>query len=242
MTKDGKTKARGLDRAFAILDYLCQTGLSQRPIDIAEGMGAPKSSIYDLVALLVASNVLQKVDDDGRVFLGPKLNFWGTNYRKHFDLGGTVRQALEHITSCTRETSQLCTLDGDKYYVAMMNEGIRPFRISADIGERIPVPWTGSGRFLLAHLAHLSDEEILDFIPAADFNLPDGPGLSRKRFCIVFVRLVKRNSLILIVLRTILRIVLPRLSSPLTGSVDTRCASLLRRMMHVRIMKNIRMF
>lgn len=77
MTKDGKikTKARGLDRAFAILDYPCRTGLSQRPIEIAEGMGAPKSSVYDLIALLVASNVLQKVDDDGRIFLGPKLNF-----------------------------------------------------------------------------------------------------------------------------------------------------------------------
>ena len=181
MTKDGKikTKARGLDRAFAILDYLCQTGLSQRPIEIAEGMGAPKSSIYDLVALLVASNVLQKVDGDGRIFLGPKLNFWSINYRKHFDLGETVRQAFEHITSCARETSQLCTLDGDKYYVAMMNEGIRPFRISADIGERIPVPWTASGRFLLAHL---SDGEILDFIPAADFNLPDGSRLEPEAF------------------------------------------------------------
>lgn len=181
MNKDGKakTKARGLDRAFAILDHLCEVGLPQRPIEIAEGMGAPKSSIYDLVALLISSNILEKVDDDGRVFLGPKLNFWSTNYRKHFDLGGTVRPILESITEQTRETSQLCTLDGNKYYVAMMNEGSRPFRISADVGERTPIPWTASGRLLLAHL---SDQEILDFLPQQDFDLPDGSRLSSEAF------------------------------------------------------------
>ena len=77
MIKDEKTKtkARGLDRAFAILDYLCQVGLPQRPIEIAEGMGAPRSSIYDLVALLISSSVLEKVDDDGRVFLGTQTEF-----------------------------------------------------------------------------------------------------------------------------------------------------------------------
>ncbi|KIC40184.1 IclR family transcriptional regulator [Ruegeria sp. ANG-R] len=181
MSKDGKpkTKARGLDRAFAILDHLCQVGLPQRPIEIAEGMGAPKSSIYDLVALLLASNVLEKIDADGRVFLGPKLNFWSTNYRKHFDLGGIVRPILENVTARTRETSQFCTLDGDKYYVAMMNEGNRPFRISADVGERTPIPWTASGRLLISHL---SDQEIIDLIPEEDFHLPDGSYLEPSSF------------------------------------------------------------
>ena len=179
MTNSGRTKARGLDRAFDILDHLCQAGSPQRPIEIAEAMRAPKSSIYDLVASLIASNVLEKVDGDGRVFLGPKLNFWNTNYRKHFDLGATVRPILKSITERTRETSQLCTLDGNKYYVAMMNEGSRPFRISAEIGERVPIPWTASGRLLLTHM---SDQEILDFIPSADFELPDGSRLDPKDF------------------------------------------------------------
>jgi DNA-binding IclR family transcriptional regulator len=70
-------------------------------------------------------------------------------------------------------------LDGDKYTVALMKEGIRPFRISSNVGEAIPIPWTASGRLLVSHM---SDREILDFIPPADFKLPSGGRLSTKEF------------------------------------------------------------
>ena len=116
---------------------------------------------------------------EGRVFLGPKLNFWSTNYIKHFDLQGITQPILESVTKETRETSQLCTLDGNQYYVAMMNEGSRPFRISASVGERTPIPWTASGRLLLSHM---TDQEILDFIPDADFILPNGTRLEPEKF------------------------------------------------------------
>ncbi|CAM0555875.1 hypothetical protein EHLJMEHL_00963 [Vreelandella titanicae] len=166
-----RTKERGLERAFLILDYLCITSEPQRPIDIATGMGAPKSSIYELVGLLTAAGLLERTDSEGRVFLGRKLHYWGLNYLKHFDIMGLARPVLEWITDQTRETSQLCMLERDKYFVAMMNEGNRPFRISADVGERTPIPWTASGRLLLGNL---SAEEILALIPPEDFISPHG--------------------------------------------------------------------
>ena len=82
-----------------------------------------------------------------------------------------ARPVLEWITAQTRETSQLCMLESDKYFVAMMNEGSRTFRISADVGERTPIPWTASGRLLLGHL---SAKEILALIPPEDFICPHG--------------------------------------------------------------------
>ena len=63
--------------------------------------------------------------------------------------------------------------------VAMMHEGRRPFRISSDVGEPVPIPWTASGRLLVSHM---SDAEILDFIPAGDFVLPTGNRLPPERF------------------------------------------------------------
>ena len=172
--KAARTKARGLERAFLILDHLSAIGEPQRPIEIATGMGAPKSSVYELVNLLTALGVLDRVDAEGRVFLGGKLHYWGLTYLKRFDLTRLARPVLEWITEQTLETSQFCMLDGDKYFVATMNEGIRPFRISANVGERIPIPWTASGRLLLGHM---SEREILDFIPENDFVLPNGTRL-----------------------------------------------------------------
>ena len=54
--------------------------------------------------------------------------------------------ALQEIVSQTRETAQMCLLNGRKYTVALMKEGERHFRISSDIGENAPIPWTASGR------------------------------------------------------------------------------------------------
>lgn len=178
-TETSKTKARGLERAFDILDYLCHTGKPLRPIDIATGMSAPKSSIYELVGILVSANVLERTGVDGKVFLGRKLNYWSANYLKHFDLNKIAQPILQWITEQTRETAQLCMLDGKKYYVAMMNEGSRPFRISAEVGARTPIPWTASGRLLLGHL---SEDEIVDFIPEADFTMPSGETLEPTKF------------------------------------------------------------
>lgn len=172
-------RMRGLDRAFEILDFLRERRKPARPNEIAIGIDAPKSTAYELVNLLLKLGVLEHTDDDGRVFLGRKLYFLGQAWQSQFDLTRECKAHLARLAEATRETAQLCMLDGRKYTVAMMKEGARPFRISSDIGEPIPIPWTASGRLLVSHM---SDEEILSFIPPADFVLPDGSTLATQAF------------------------------------------------------------
>ena len=57
------------------------------------------------------------------------------------------------------------------HVVAQTRDGARPFRISSNVGEPVPIPWTASGRLLVSHL---SDAEIQALIPDEDFRLPDG--------------------------------------------------------------------
>ena len=167
-------RMRGLDRAFEILDSLRDLRRPARPNEIAVGIGAPKSTVYDLIGVLLKAGVLEQADGDGRVALGRRLYFLGLAYQTQFDLTRICKAYLDRLAEATRETSQLCMLDGNKYTVAMMTEGVRPFRISSDVGERIPITWTASGRLLLSRM---SDAEILDFIPPGDFVLPDGSRL-----------------------------------------------------------------
>ena len=167
-------RMRGLDRAFEILDFLRSTRRPLRPNEIAVGIEAPKSTAYELVNLLLKAGILEYADSEGRVFLGRKLYFLGLAYQAQFDLTRECKIYLDRIAEATRETSQLCMLDGNKYTVAMMREGVRPFRISSDVGEPIPIPWTASGRLLVSHL---SDDENLAFIPREDFVLPNGSTL-----------------------------------------------------------------
>lgn len=172
-------RARGLGRAFDILGFLRERGEPMRPYEIATGLLAPKSSTYELINLLLSDGVLEYADKEGRVFLGRRLYFLGLAYQRRFDVTRECGTYLDHLAEATRETAQLCMLDGNKYTVAMMREGRRPFRISADVGEPVPIPWTASGRLLVGHM---SDAEILAFIPRGDFVLPRGGRLDPAAF------------------------------------------------------------
>lgn len=172
-------RSRGLDRAFEILDFFRVKRQPMRPNEIAAHIGAPRSSVYELVHLLLKHGALEYRGDDGKVFLGRKLHFLYNAYAEQFDPMGECKSSLTRITEATRETSQFCMLDGNKYTVALMNEGVRPFRISSNVGEALPIPWTASGRLLVSHM---TDQEILDFIPSEDFKLPSGEWLLPETF------------------------------------------------------------
>ena len=46
-----------------------------RPNEIAAAIGAPRSSVYELVNLLLEHGMLEYQGGDGRVFLGRRLYF-----------------------------------------------------------------------------------------------------------------------------------------------------------------------
>lgn len=172
-------RTRGLDRAFEILEFLRAKGQPMRPNEIAFEIGAPRSSVYELVNLLLSHGMLDYQGGDGRIFLGRRLYFLGTAYAQQFDLMRECDRMLVRLAEETRETAQMCLLEGRKYTVAMMREGIRPFRISSNVGELVSIPWTASGRLLVSHM---TDQEIMDLIPPEDFVLPNGRRLETEDF------------------------------------------------------------
>lgn len=176
--KAGSPRARGLDRAFDMLNALADARRPLRANELASILGAPRSSIYELTSLLLQRGILEDCGD-GRLFLGDKLYLLGAAYAAVSGRQAAIDGALKRVVADTGETAQLCRLDGNRYYVASMREGSRPFRISTDIGERVPFTWTASGRLLVDHL---SRDEIMAFALPGDFALPDGTPVEPERF------------------------------------------------------------
>ncbi|WP_417432135.1 IclR family transcriptional regulator [Kiloniella sp.] len=177
--KTSSQRARGLERAFDILDLIRRENRAMRPNEIAKLMGAPRSSVYELVHLLLDMEVLENSGGGGQVFLGSRLYFLGRAYNDKIDLYRRIENILDSIVEETCETAQFCKLENNKYTVALMKEGSRPFRISANLGELVPVPSTASGRLLVGHL---SDQEIINFLDKDDFLLPNGETISPDTF------------------------------------------------------------
>jgi DNA-binding IclR family transcriptional regulator len=176
---DSGGRTRGIDRAFEILECLHDAKKPLRPNEIAIAIGAPKSTTYDVVGLMLSRSILDRADAEGRVFLGRRLYLFGLSHLTHFDVMRLASGFLDHLSEVTGQTAQFCLLDNRKYVVAQMKEGERHFRISSDVGEPVPLPWTASGRVLVSHLG---DADILKLIPAGDFDLPDGQHLSECGF------------------------------------------------------------
>ncbi|MEX3894631.1 IclR family transcriptional regulator [Paraburkholderia sp. BR10954] len=172
------SRARGVDRVIAIFRQL---HIAQRPLtmrELIDATGAPRSSIYELVAILTEVGWLETAAD-GSVFFGREMHYYGSDYATHNDLISRAHQSILGLVRKYDETTQLCMLEGNKYTVVLSEHSARPFNISSDIGVRVPIPWTATGRLLLGHL---SADEIRALIPAEDFILDNGASIDFDAF------------------------------------------------------------
>lgn len=163
-------RERGLDRAISLLDLLHRQRRPARIPDIARDLGAPRSTIYEIINRLLGAGILETYDD-GTVYFGKAVHFYAADYMAAHNLIRRAREEIDRLATETGETAQFCMLYGNKYTVVHMHAGARPFRISSDIGVGIPLPVTASGRLLLSHLTR---EELCAFVPEEDLRLPDG--------------------------------------------------------------------
>ena len=164
-----KARERGVDRLVALLAHLHHVGHAVRVGELARTLGAPRSTIYALVKTLIGAGLLEPVGQSGEVFFGKTAYFYGMDYLREHDLFARARAEVDRLARETEETTQFCVMQDRKYTVAYMSSGSKPFRVSSEIGTRIPLPWTASGRLLLADM---DESEIRSFLKPADLHPP----------------------------------------------------------------------
>ena len=169
----------GVDRVVDIFEELLRSRAPVRVGDLARRLGAPRSTLYNLVNRLVAADLLEVTGDDGAVFFGRTMQLYGTAYADVNPLHRCAGEALDRLAAEADATAQFCALRGDKYVVLDSRSGRGLFRITTEVGIPVPIPWTASGRLLLGHM---SDDEIRAFVPPGDYRLPDGRVLDPELF------------------------------------------------------------
>lgn len=151
MGETARTRTSGIDRALQIMDILTERAQPMTAYDLARSAGAPVSTIYRLVDELVDRDMLSR-QDGTRVWLGPRLMRYGLSYRASLDTYAEARREMRRLAEQTGETVQLCARDGGMMAVIAMVEGEGHFRVTSNVGTRVPLNWTASGRLLLGHL------------------------------------------------------------------------------------------
>jgi DNA-binding IclR family transcriptional regulator len=167
----GQRRERSVDRILQILEFLHQRGEGIRIGALSKALNAPRSSTYTLVNDLITAGLLEISREDSRIFFGKKMYLYGLNYIRENSLAKRARMEVDRLAKETGETSEFCMLQNSRYTIMHMRPGNRPFRISSAVGLQIPIPWTASGRLLLAGRSRAEIEEL---IAQEDLTLPDG--------------------------------------------------------------------
>jgi DNA-binding IclR family transcriptional regulator len=151
-TEPRRTRTSGLDRALQILDILTERHGPMTGYELAKASGAPPSTVYKIVDELIERAMLTRTSDD-RVWLGPRLMRYGLTYRARMNAFGEAERAMFALNERVREMVQICARDEGMMQVVAMAEGSAgPFRVTSDVGTRVPLNWTASGRLLIGHL------------------------------------------------------------------------------------------
>ena len=147
-----RTRVSGIKRSIQIMDMLSETGKPASAYEIAKSVGAPLSTVYVIVEELEEIGILTR-NADNSIWLGPRLMRYGLAYESKLDLLTEAKHAMMRLAQESGETVQVCFRDDAYMVVVAMAEGEGHFRISSDVGTRVPLNWTASGRLLLGHLS-----------------------------------------------------------------------------------------
>jgi len=151
VTQTPRKRTSGIDRQLQIMDILTERRVPMTAYELAKSAGAPVSTIYRLIDELIDRDLLSR-SGDTRVWLGPRLMRYGLVYRSRMDMFAEAKHEMHELGNHTGETVQVCMRDESMMVVIAMADGEGHFRVTSDVGTRVPLNWTASGRLLLGHL------------------------------------------------------------------------------------------
>jgi DNA-binding IclR family transcriptional regulator len=149
----GRTQAKSARRALDLLEALSAHREGLGFVELAKRVNVPKSSLHELLAVLMERSYIAVDPDSRRYTLGVRVWELGQAYVRYRELVNEARPEMERIVQALNETVQLSVLDGiDNVYLAKV-DCTHPIRLQSEVGKRLPAHATGLGKALLAALA-----------------------------------------------------------------------------------------
>jgi DNA-binding IclR family transcriptional regulator len=140
--------------ALRVLAYLARRGGPVRASTIARDLELPRSSTYQLIAVMMDEGFLVHYPEDQAYGLSTLLSEIGTSSLRTTRLGRLAQPLLERLVSQAQipVVAHLSVLSGaDVMYVSRV-QGFRAPTTVSSIGVRLPAHLTATGRAMLAQL------------------------------------------------------------------------------------------
>ncbi len=140
-----------VDRAVRVLACLEAEARPLGVSEIARRLDASKGSVHDVLETLRRHGLLDRDDASKQYWLGARLVRLGAAARSRLDLAAVARPVMARLAEESGETVLLLRRQGDRALIvekAEASNGI--MRISASVGQRIPLGAGASGKLFFA--------------------------------------------------------------------------------------------
>jgi DNA-binding IclR family transcriptional regulator len=158
---DGNISATAL-KALATLDFI---GDQRGPVavqEVAEGIGADRTTAYRMLMTLVHSGYVTRDADTKNYRLSFKILSLARYLVSDDERSVQILACLRQISEETRETVHYSALDNDSAVLVFRAKGTQRVSVDFQIGDRSPLPCTSIGKVLLAY----SDVRFVEMIIA----------------------------------------------------------------------------
>lgn len=167
-----------LRRAVAILRHLSG---ANRPVSagaLVRALDVPRSSVYDLLAVLEELALVAKTD--GGYLLGAGVSELGSAYVRSDPLRRQAQPVVRDLAESTGGTAQLAVLRGWETVYLVKEQAVSSAAIITATGVRMPAYLTATGRAIMSRMER---REVLALLSAEDGfvnRTGAGPGTHRE--------------------------------------------------------------
>ena len=161
-------------KAFLLLDYFTLSKPEWGVRELAQHLGANKSTTYRLMATLESLGALRKDPVTEKYSLGLKLFELGNRVNIQRAFVNHTHPELEKVASEIAETVHLGILKGHQVFMVDKVESPKGLQLKSVIGMFSPAYCTGLGKVLLAHLdfSELKKElQKIELSPQTEFTI-----------------------------------------------------------------------
>jgi DNA-binding IclR family transcriptional regulator len=152
MEQTGASKVPAARQALSVLRHLAAQAGPVPAAGIARDLGLPRSTTYQLLAVLAEQGFVVHLPEERRYGLGIASFELGSAYSRQAPLARLARPVLARLVDRVGHSAHLAVLHGrEVLYVVEERAPGRPPLVT-DVGVRLPAHLTASGRALLAEL------------------------------------------------------------------------------------------
>jgi len=151
---------QSVERALAILEVLADHSEGLGVTEISEKVGLHKSTVYRLLATLIARDYVSQDPETNKYKTTFKLYELGNKRIEKLDLLSASKPYTKKLMESVNEIVHLVVRDGNQIVYIDKVEANNTIRMASSIGKRSPMYCTSVGKAMLAFLPVHEVEEI----------------------------------------------------------------------------------